>query len=83
MRFSVLPLWRRTSRDVLANARSAGAAELTVPDGQAVSVTSSLLDAVVARGSDREHGYLIAGLVTTDVLAQAARELLADPPPQR
>jgi len=81
VRFSVLPLPERTARDVLANARSAGAAPVEVTGGEAVTVASSLLNAVIARDDDR-HAYLIAGLVTPDVLAQAARELLADPPPR-
>ena len=81
VRFSVLPLPRRTARDVLANARSAGAAAVEITGGEAVTISSSLLNAVVARGSDRQHSYLIAGLVGADVLTTAARELLADPPP--
>ncbi len=80
VRFSVLPLPRRTARDVLANARSAGAAAVEVSGGEAVTISSSLLNAVVARGSDRQHSYLLAGLVGPDVLTAAARQLLADPP---
>ncbi len=80
VRFTVLPLPRRTARDVLANARSAGAAPVEVSGGEAVTISSSLLNAVVARGSDRQHSYLLAGLVGADVLTAAARELLADPP---
>lgn len=80
VRFSVLPLPRRAARDVLANARSAGAATVEVTGGEAVTISSSLLNAVVARGSDRRHSYLLAGLVGADVLTAAARELLADPP---
>jgi hypothetical protein len=83
VRFVVLPLPPRAVTDVLANARSAGATDVPVPDGSAARVTSSLLNAVVARGIDGEHGYLIAGLVGPAVLDRAARQLLAAPPPLR
>jgi outer membrane lipoprotein-sorting protein len=83
VRFTVLPLPDRIADDVVSNARSAGAATLEVDRGEAWRVSPSLLDVVVAQGDDLLHTYLIAGLVTPDVLTEAARELLADPPPRR
>jgi len=83
VRFTVLPLPDRIADDVVSNARSAGAAALDVDRGEAWQVSPSLLDVVVAQGDDLLHAYLIAGLVTPDVLTQAARELLAEPPPRR
>jgi hypothetical protein len=83
VRFTVLPLPGRIAGDITANARSAGAAELSVPGGLAYQVSPNLLDAVVVQADDGEHAYLVAGLVTSDVLTEAVRELLADPPPRR
>ena len=83
VRFTVLPLPDRIADDVVFNARTAGAAALDVEGGEAWQVSPSLLDVVVARGEDLEHAYLVAGLVTIDVLTEAVRELLADPPPRR
>lgn len=81
VRFSVLPLPLRTAHEVLDNARSAGSAPVEVSGGEAVGIASSLVNAVVVHGRE-QHAYLIAGLVRTEVLAQAAQELLADPPPR-
>ncbi|HKG50652.1 MAG TPA: hypothetical protein VKB14_09440 [Actinomycetales bacterium] len=83
VRFTVLPLPGRIAGDITANARSAGATELSVPGGLAYRVSPSLLDAVVVQADDGEHAYLVAGLVTPDVLTEAVRELLSDPPPRR
>ena len=83
VRFAVLPLPDRLAGDVLANARSAGAAEVEVPGGVEYRLGSALLDAVVVQADDGEHAYLLAGLVTPDLLTAAARQLLADPPPRR
>jgi hypothetical protein len=83
VRFAVLPLPPRLGRDVLANARSAGAAEVKTAGGVSARVTSSLLNVLVVRADDGQHAYLIAGLVQPDLLERAARELLADPPPPR
>jgi len=83
VRFAVLPLPDRLAGDVVANARSAGAAEVDVPGGVEYRLGSTLLDAVVVQGDDGEHAYLLAGLVTSEVLTRAARQLLSDPPPRR
>jgi hypothetical protein len=83
VRFAVLPLPWTTAGDVLATARSAGAAELHLDGGTGSQVGSAMLNVVVARGDDGEHAYLVAGLVTADVLTEAARQLLADPPGRR
>jgi hypothetical protein len=83
VRFSVLPLPSRTAYDVLAGARSAGAVELDLSDGEGAQVSSTLLDVVVVQADDGEHAYLLAGLVTPAVLMAAARQLLLNPPPRR
>ena len=83
VRFVVLPLPHREAHQVLDNARSAAAAPVDVLGGEAATVSSSLLNAVVAQDADFRHAYLIAGLVSPDLLAQAASELFADPPPRR
>jgi MucB/RseB family protein len=82
VRFTVLPLPRRLARDVLANARATGATARDVEGGVIAQVSASLLDVVVVQGDDDEHAYLLAGLVTADLLTRAARQLLADPPPR-
>ena len=83
VRFVVLPLPHREAHQVMDNARSAGAAPVDVVGGTAVSISSSLLNAVVAQDADFRHAYLIAGLVDPELLGLAAGELFADPPPRR
>jgi hypothetical protein len=83
LRFAVLPLPGRVARDIIANARSAGGNPVELPGGTVWQVSSSLLDVVVAQGDDFRHAYLIAGMVSPDVLQSAAGELLADPPVRR
>ncbi|MBA2477738.1 MAG: hypothetical protein H0V38_03925 [Sporichthyaceae bacterium] len=83
VRFALLPLAPDLADDILDRAVTAGALPLDPAGGEAVLVTSSVLNAVVARGSDREHAYLLAGFVTPETLEAAATELLADPPPRR
>lgn len=83
VRFAVLPLPPDLAGDTLDAAVTAGAVALDVAGGDAVLVTSTVLNAVVARGADRDHAYVLAGFVTPETLETAARELLADPPPRR
>ncbi len=83
VRFALLPLPPRLAGDIFDAAVTAGAVDLEPADGQAVVVTSTVLNAVVVRGRDREHVYVIAGFVTPETLGAAANELLLNPPPRR
>ena len=83
VRFVVLPLSPRLAGQVLDAVRTGGGSTLDVRGGEALIVRSGVLDLVVARGSDRTHAYLVAGLVTPPVVTAAAAQLLADPPPRR
>jgi hypothetical protein len=83
VRVVVLPLPRRLGGRLLRDARQAGATELVVSGGEAVLVSSSLLNTAMVRGADRQHAYVVTGLVTSDLLQQVAAQLLADPPPRR
>lgn len=82
-RFVVLPLPHGLAHEVFDRARDTGALELDPSRGEAVLVGTPLLNAVVARGADRNHAYVVAGLVTPELLADAVDELLANPPPRR
>lgn len=91
-RFEVLPLWSRVGRPALEAATAGGGSALDVgPAGQAVLVTTPLLNAVVVTSPPegyRERGrrsryYLLAGTVTATTLQSAARGLVDDPPPLR
>ncbi len=81
VRFVVLPLPSRLGARVLDAVRAAP--PVPVPAGQARLVAAGPVGVLAVRGADGEHTYLISGLVTTDLLGDAARTLLADPPPPR
>ncbi|HMM94305.1 MAG: hypothetical protein IE926_08520 [Micrococcales bacterium] len=83
VRVAVLPLPGRTARDVMRNATSAGSVLEEVEGGSRVRVGSSLLNALLVRGDDRRHAYVVAGLVEPRVLDAVAADLLASPPPPR
>ena len=76
--FAVVPLPRRTARDVIAKLVRTG----TVADRATVS--TPLVNGLVGRSSGREdgRGYLIVGTVPAHVLGAALVQLLADPPPR-
>jgi hypothetical protein len=82
-RFVVLPITDDLAADVLGAARDNGALLLSLPRGQSALVGTPLLNVVVARGYDRRHAYVVAGLVDPGLLEDATRQLLADPPPLR
>jgi len=83
IRLVVLPIPLRLAWQTLTAVRAGGGTPLDLPGGEALLVTSGVLDLVVALGEDGRHGYLIAGLVTPQLVTEAARQLLADPPPER
>jgi hypothetical protein len=87
-RFIVLPLSGRLSGAVFGAAHDGGAGALKLARGDGLSITSGMLCLVVARGTDGDpgdpqHAYLITGLVSASVLADAAQQLLSHPPPRR
>jgi hypothetical protein len=82
VRLVVLPLSPRLGARVL-DATRAGAVVRTLPGGEVQLLTSGPISIAAARGSNGEHLYLISGLVTTDLLADVAGALFADPPPRR
>lgn len=82
-RFAVVPITSRLAGDVLSAARRNGALPLDLPRGEAALVGTPLLNLVVARGDDRQHAYVVAGLVGPSTLEDATRTLLAEPPPPR
>jgi hypothetical protein len=80
VRVAVVPLPRRTTRDIVANAAAAGSVGQDVPGGTVVRIGSSLLNAVVALGADGQHSYVLAGLVQPALLDAVAEALFALPP---
>ncbi len=82
-RFVVVPVTDDVAAGALRAAEDSGAVRLQAPGGQSALIGTPLLNAVVARAYDRRHAYVVAGLVSPELLEQATRELLADPPPPR
>ena len=67
--------------EVIDDARTGGATDVEdLQGGEAVQLGTSVLNALAVRRSDGERGYVIAGLVTPDLLRQAAQELLSRRP---
>jgi hypothetical protein len=88
VRFVVLPLPGRLADQVLDAARSGGGTALDLPGkqaagGEALLVSSGLINLVVAQTADRRRSYLLTGLVSDRLLASATDELLKLPTPQR
>jgi hypothetical protein len=78
VRFVVLPLSAKLVGEVIDDARNGGATDVEdLQGGEAVQLGTSVLNALAVRRSDSERGYVIAGLVTPDLLRQAAQELLS------
>ncbi len=87
--FVLLPLPTRLGRSAFDAALSGGGRPLDVgAGGEAVLVSTPLLNAVIARteatGSGRSHthprAYLVAGTVEAATLTRAVADLIADPP---
>ncbi len=87
-RFVVVPLQGHTGRAALTAATSGGGAALDVGvNGEAVLVTTPLLNVVVARAepagggrSRQERWYLVSGMVDAATLQAAVRGLADNPP---
>ena len=82
VRFVVLPLPGRLPEQIFDAVRSAGSTDLNLPGGEALLVSSGLINVVVARTADRFRSYLVTGLVTEQVLKAATAQLLRQPPPE-
>jgi hypothetical protein len=74
-RFVVVPLPPGTADDVLDAMRLRTKVE-EVPGGQVGVIDSGIVTAGVAVGSSAQGSYLLAGLVTRDLLTTAAKDLL-------
>jgi hypothetical protein len=83
VRVAVLALPRHTAREVMRNVESAGSVVEEVDGGRVARVGSSLLGAVLVRGADREHAFVVTGLVEPALLDAVAADLLASPPELR
>lgn len=71
--FALVPVGVEIARQAVDSAGTAGGAELSVPRGRAVALSTPLLSVVAwARG---RSGVLLAGTVAPDVLEQALGEL--------
>ena len=77
--FTVLPLPRRTAREVI------GRLTPTMPDAARAELRTPLFTGLVGRSSERAdgRGYLLVGTVPAGVLAAALDQLLADTPAVR
>jgi hypothetical protein len=73
--FVVLPVPRRIGFDALRSAEQAGGVELVFPDGDGRLLTSPLLTVAVLESATTRRTYVLAGLVTGDLLTRAASEL--------
>ena len=75
--FAVVPLPRRTAREVIARLLPAA------PDAERAALATPLVNALVGRSGDGPdgRGYLLVGTVPAGVLSAALDQLLADPPP--
>jgi hypothetical protein len=79
-RFVVLPLPGRIGYRSLNAARRAGAAPVPFDHGEGYEMRSSVLTALIVRATDDPFGrrtFMLAGLVSQDLLRKAAVELLA------
>jgi hypothetical protein len=83
VRVAVLPLPGRLTREIVANAESAGSVGEEVAGGSLVRIGSSLLNVVLAVGDDGRHAYVVTGLVDPALLDEVSTDLLASPPPLR
>ncbi len=81
--FVVLPVPRRIGFDALRSAEQAGGAELVYPDGDGRLLSTPLLTVVVVESAISRRTYVLAGLVTGDLLKQAGAELSTFTPRRR
>lgn len=79
VRVAVYPLPHRPADRLFDAARRAGATKVAVTRGEGILTTTPMLNAVLARGADREQAYLITGLVDPALLERAAQALVTDP----
>jgi hypothetical protein len=79
VRFVVLPLPGRLPEQIFDAVRSAGSSDLKLPGGEALLVSSGLINLVVTRTLDQSRSYLLTGLVSDQLLKAAAGQLLRQP----
>ncbi len=77
-RFVVVPLPSGPADDVLEAVRLRTSVD-DVPGGRLAVLTSGVVTAAVAVRGDGQGSYLLAGLVTRDLLTAAAKDLLTSP----
>jgi hypothetical protein len=73
--FVVLPVPRRIGLDALRSAEQAGGAPLPLPAGDGFLLATPLLTVLVMESTASRRTYVLAGLVTGDLLRQAGAEL--------
>lgn len=73
--FVVLPVPRRIGFEALRSAEQAGGADLPFPAGDGRLLTTPLLTVVVMQSTLTRRTYVLAGMVTGDLLRQAGAEL--------
>jgi hypothetical protein len=81
--FVVLPVPRRIGFDALRSAEQAGGATVPFPAGEGTLLTTPLLTVMVMQSTAARRTYVLAGLVTGDVLRQAGAELSTYAPARR
>jgi hypothetical protein len=81
--FVVLPVPRRIGFEALRSAEQAGGVDLPFPDGDGRLLTSPLLTVVVMQSTAARRTYVLAGMVTGDLLRQAGAELSTYAPGRR
>ncbi len=82
VRFVVLPVMRRNSDDWVDAARTGASEDRSLTGGEGLRITAGALNLVVARATTGAT-YAITGLVSPEILFQAAEELFAHPPARR
>jgi hypothetical protein len=82
-RFVVLPVLPRLAGQLIRAGQKAGGPDLGFLGVGSVLLSSGALNAVVTDAQPGQPGYAVAGLVTPDLVREAARELLVNPPPRR
>jgi hypothetical protein len=76
VRFVVLPLPGRLAGQVLDATRTGGGTDLKLPGGEALLISSGLVNVVVVRSADQRRAFLVTGLVSADLLSTVTEQLI-------
>jgi hypothetical protein len=76
VRFVVLPLPGQLAGLVLDATRTGGGTDLKLTGGEALLISSGLVNVVVVRSDSGRRAFLITGLVSADLLSTATQQLL-------